>query len=99
MVAAEQKKQKIILILVSCILLLFSVFAFFIFRSLTLTRKQKALIEMKSRETEEQKKIIEEKNKDITDSILYARRIQNALMPSDKSMQRHLSRLRDRKVR
>lgn len=32
----------------------------------------------------QQKKIIEEKNKDILDSIRYARRIQNALLPSEK---------------
>jgi serine phosphatase RsbU (regulator of sigma subunit) len=56
-------------------------FAGFIFRSLRTTRRQKQIIEVKSRETEEQKKIIEEKNKDITDSINYAKRIQQAKLP------------------
>ncbi len=64
---AEKKKQKIVLWSVVCCLLLVVGFAFFIFRSLGTTRKQK--------------KIIEEKNKDITDSINYAKRIQEAILP------------------
>ena len=37
-----------------------------------------------------QKEIIEEKNKEITDSIAYAKRIQNAILPSDKVVKEHL---------
>ncbi len=40
----------------------------------------------------QQKKIIEEKNKDILDSIRYARRIQNALLPSEKYIDKELKR-------
>lgn len=57
------------------------IFTGFIFRSLRITRKQKQVIEVKNSETEEQKKIIEDKNKDITDSITYAKRIQQAKLP------------------
>jgi serine phosphatase RsbU (regulator of sigma subunit) len=64
------------------------VFAGFVFRSLRITRKQKQVIEIKSKETEEQKKIIEEKNKDITDSITYAQRIQQAKLPDIKEIQK-----------
>ncbi|MBA3683131.1 MAG: hypothetical protein H0W73_18500 [Bacteroidetes bacterium] len=39
-----------------------------------------------------QKKIIEEKNKDIIDSIRYARRIQNALLPSEKYIDKEMKR-------
>lgn len=42
----------------------------------------------RTKEITEQKKVIEEKNKDITDSIRYARRIQQALMPSEKFIRR-----------
>ncbi|AEA43285.1 protein serine/threonine phosphatase [Fluviicola taffensis DSM 16823] len=35
----------------------------------------------------EQKNLIEEKNKDITDSLLYAQRIQNAMLPSASSLE------------
>jgi len=40
----------------------------------------------------QQKKIIEEKNKDIIDSIRYARRIQNALLPSDKYIDKEMKK-------
>ena len=74
-VAAEEKrKQKIIIWSVMAGLLLVIVFAGFIFRSLRVTRKQKIVIE-------KSKQIIEEKNKDITDSITYAKRIQRAMLP------------------
>jgi ligand-binding sensor domain-containing protein/serine phosphatase RsbU (regulator of sigma subunit) len=52
-------------------------------------RRQKSVIEEKNKNLEianieisEQKNIIEAKNRDITDSIKYAQRIQNALLPS-----------------
>lgn len=41
-------------------------------------------VKARTAEISEQKKIIEEKNKDITDSITYARRIQQAMLPSDE---------------
>jgi PAS domain S-box-containing protein len=43
------------------------------------------------RELEFQSAIIEQKNKDITDSITYARRIQEAILPSDEEMNRVLN--------
>ena len=42
----------------------------------------------------QQKEIIEEKNKEVTDSIRYAKRIQDALLPSEKFMERTLKRLK-----
>jgi len=44
-------------------------------------------------EVVKQKEIIEEKNKDITDSILYARRIQQSLLPTMKYIDKNLKRL------
>ncbi|HET6992737.1 MAG TPA: SpoIIE family protein phosphatase, partial [Bacteroidia bacterium] len=48
------------------------------------TEKDRLEIQVKERTSEisEQKKIIEEKNKDITDSILYAKKIQDAMLPA-----------------
>ncbi|MES2285996.1 MAG: tetratricopeptide repeat protein [Bacteroidota bacterium] len=91
-VIAEEKnrKQKIITWSVAFGLLLVLLFAGFIFRSLRITRKQKLIIEIKSKETEQQKKIIEEKNKDITDSIHYAKRIQHALLRDEEHTSMHL---------
>ncbi len=44
-------------------------------------RKQKEIIELKNKETEEQKIIIEEKQKEILSSIAYAKRLQEAILP------------------
>ncbi|HTF06097.1 MAG TPA: tetratricopeptide repeat protein [Bacteroidia bacterium] len=59
------------------------VLVFFVFRSYR--AKKKANIEISL-----QKGIIEEKNKDILDSIHYAKRIQNALLASETLLNKHL---------
>ncbi|MBA2613316.1 MAG: tetratricopeptide repeat protein [Bacteroidetes bacterium] len=76
---AEKKKQTVVLILVCIVLALVFVFFGVVFRSLKTTRKQK--------------RIIEEKNKDILDSIRYAKRIQNSLLPTEKYIERVLEKL------
>lgn len=68
-VQKEKQKQNQILIFVSCFLLLLIVFTGFVFRNLQINKKQN--------------KIIEEKNKDITDSINYAQKIQSSILPND----------------
>ncbi|MBI3501462.1 MAG: SpoIIE family protein phosphatase [Bacteroidetes bacterium] len=58
-----------------------------------LQRQNKILeekVEQRTHEVVEQKKIIEEKNKDITSSIRYAKRIQDALLPAKKYMDEHM---------
>jgi len=82
----EKRKQKIITWSVVSGLLLVILFAGFIFRSLRITRKQKQIIEVQKTEVEKSKHIIEEKNKDITDSINYAKRIQRAMLPHRKDI-------------
>lgn len=44
------------------------------------------MINQQRKESEQQKKIIEQKNKEITDSINYAKRLQNAILTTDKTM-------------
>lgn len=64
----------------SCISLFFiSIIAYFMIRS---TRKILAKEEELTRNLLRSKKIIEEKNKDITDSINYAKKIQDAILPT-----------------
>ena len=77
----KSRKQKIIIWSIVSGLFILIIFAAYIYRSLRITTKQKKIIEIKNIETETQKKIIEEKNKDITDSIVYAKRIQQAKLP------------------
>jgi hypothetical protein len=43
--------------------------------------KLKTALDERTKEVVEQKELIEAKNKDITDSILYAKNIQNAMLP------------------
>ncbi|MES2285997.1 MAG: tetratricopeptide repeat protein [Bacteroidota bacterium] len=90
LIIVESRKQKLILLFVLSGLLFVIIFSGFIFRSLRITRKQKQIIEIKSSETNLQKKIIEEKNKDITDSIHYAKRIQDALLREEEHVSKHL---------
>ncbi len=101
---AESKKQKIIILSVAIGLLIVLVSAVFILRSLRITRRQKNIIELQKNEVskqkdisdtlriiaEKQKHIVEEKQKEILDSITYARRIQRALLTSDEYIKNNL---------
>jgi len=85
---AESKSQKTIITIVSIALVLILIFTFFVIRSWYFTRKQNEIIEAQKARVDQQKQIIlsskqiiEEKNKDITDSITYAQRIQQAKLP------------------
>ncbi len=77
---AEEKNrfQKIVIGTVLIGLLLVIIFSLFIFRSLKTTKAQKL--------------IIEEKQKEILDSIHYAKRIQTSLMPAENYIQKHLNK-------
>jgi len=63
--------------------------AAFIFNRLRVTRRQKLLIQEQKKAVEEQKEIVEEKNTEITDSINYAQRIQQALLKSEEHVSDH----------
>ncbi|MDQ3192241.1 MAG: tetratricopeptide repeat protein [Bacteroidota bacterium] len=82
--AEQEKKQRIISYSAGGGLVMVVLFSIFIFNRLRVTRQQKVIIE-------NQKKIVEEKHKEITDSIQYAKRIQEAILPSISSIQENLS--------
>ena len=50
-----------------------------------------AFMNLQRQKVEEQKRVIEEKNKDIIDSINYAKRIQTSLLPTNKYIERILN--------
>jgi tetratricopeptide (TPR) repeat protein len=77
---AENRKKVIVIILVSIVLILVIIFAVYVFRTL--------------RETRLQKKMIEEKQREIVDSITYARRIQSSLLPTDRYLDKNIERLK-----
>lgn len=62
--------------------LVFIVLLFFVFKQYNEKKKANLLLINKNEEVEKQKNIIEEKNKDITDSINYSKHIQQAIIPS-----------------
>ncbi len=71
---------------------LISVFAVLFF----VIRYFKGDSEIYEKELEEKNDLISEKNKEITDSIKYAKRIQQAQMPSEKNFGIHLRRLKNK---
>ncbi len=71
----KKEKQKVITYAVAIGLIVASLFLIFVFNRLLITKKQKI-------EIEKQKQIVETAHKEITDSIKYAKRLQNAILPS-----------------
>lgn len=93
----ESRRQKVI-IWSACIgLVLIIVFSGFIYNRFRLTRKQNKIIEEQKSEVDHKNKALQganaeiaQKNKDITDSIHYAQRIQRALLASDALLKKNL---------
>ena len=83
----EQEKvtitHRITTIAISVGLFLVIVFSAFLFNRFRITKKQKLLIE-------EQKIIVDERNKEMLDSIHYAKRIQGALLASNTILKKNL---------
>ncbi len=67
-------------------------FGIFMFNRFRITQKQKSIIEQQKTIVEMQKHIVEEKQKEIIDSIRYAKRIQQSLMPTEKFIERILNK-------
>lgn len=83
-IAERGKKQKVITYSIALGSLLLLVFFIFIYNRLQITKRQKSIIE-------EQKQLVEEKQKEILDSINYAKRIQAAILPSDRVIKQFLT--------
>ena len=80
---AQQKQQRLYTYLALSLAGSILIILLIVFKSLQTTKKQKLIIQMAHNEIAEQKKIVEEKNKDILDSITYAKRIQTAILPNE----------------
>ncbi|MBK7667951.1 MAG: SpoIIE family protein phosphatase [Sphingobacteriaceae bacterium] len=85
----ESEKQKAISIGISIGLALFGLLSFFIFRSYKQKQKANILLEAQNNEIIEKKNIIEEKQKEILDSISYAKRLQEAILPPIDSLNKY----------
>lgn len=82
-IAEREAKQKIITYSIAFGSILLLMFFIFVLNRLQITKKQKSIIE-------KQKIVVEEKQKEILDSISYAKRIQAAILPSDRIFKQFL---------
>jgi len=92
----QQARQQFILYAVAAGLFVVFVFSVFLYRRVKITQRQKAiieeqkilveeknlLVERQKAEVEQQKHLVEEHQKEIIDSITYAKRLQEAILPS-----------------
>jgi serine phosphatase RsbU (regulator of sigma subunit) len=86
-VAEKEKRQTFIIAAIAIVLLIVIYFAIVLNKRLRTTRSQKQLIE-------EQKHSLEQKNKEIIDSITYAKRIQDAMLTSGNYIEMEIKRLK-----
>jgi tetratricopeptide (TPR) repeat protein/serine phosphatase RsbU (regulator of sigma subunit) len=81
--AEERKRQKFVIYGVVFMLLIVFVFSILLYKRFKLSQNQNKIIE-------QQKHLVEEKNKEITDSITYAKRLQQAILPPQEYINHYL---------
>ncbi len=86
----EGEKQRAISLSIAIGLILVAALAYFIFRGYRVSQKANVLLGKQNTEIKEQKNIIEEKHKEITDSINYAERIQRSFLASKELLDENL---------
>ncbi|NRA11602.1 MAG: tetratricopeptide repeat protein, partial [Crocinitomicaceae bacterium] len=77
----EKKRDSQRVLYISIGMIMAVVFGIIIYNRLRITKKQKLTIEDQKLKVETQKGLLEEKNKEIVDSINYAKRLQEAILP------------------
>lgn len=94
---ANSQRQQLIIIFAVIGLVVVLIFSAFLFNRFRITRRQKDIIEaqkhqveQQKHEVERQKHMLEEKNTEILDSISYARRLQEAILPPDSLLKRNI---------
>jgi serine phosphatase RsbU (regulator of sigma subunit) len=87
----EGEKQRAINTAITVGLCLVGALAFFIFRSYREKKKANIQLGAQNKEIKEQKNIIEVKQKEILDSIAYAKRLQDAILPPLNLLRKHVA--------
>lgn len=93
----EAEKQRLIIYFGGGLLILVLFFAFYAYRNniqkqkvnQTLSQQKEEILAQRN-QIEKQKAIVDEKNKNVTDSINYAKRIQEAILPPEHLVTEHL---------
>ncbi|HOS83566.1 MAG TPA: YfiR/HmsC family protein [Bacteroidales bacterium] len=83
--------QKSIIYLIAIILIVIGTLGYFIFRLYRKTKRINLLLHLKNEEIKKQNEQIAWQNKEITDSIVYARRIQHAILPPQEIISQTIS--------
>ncbi len=91
----EKQKQNIVIFAVAGVLLLVIVFSLFLFKRFRITQRQKIIIEKQKVLVDNAYENLHEKNKEVLDSIYYARRIQRSLLTTENYIEKSLKRLRN----
>ena len=89
----EKQKQKMMIYAVIGVLLLAMFFAWLIFKRFKITQHQKKIIEEQKVMVDNAYESLHEKNKEVMDSIYYARRIQRALITPEAYIDKTLNKL------
>jgi serine phosphatase RsbU (regulator of sigma subunit) len=86
---AEVEKKKIFLYAAIASILALAVILIILYRNNRLKQKTNCKLALFNIEVNKQKELVEEKNKEITDSINYAQRIQQNILTSDSYFKKH----------
>ena len=89
---ADLQKKKNAVYFLGIIVALFAVAGILITRAYRQKNKAHKIISIQKKETERQKEIIENKQNEILDSIHYARRIQQSLLPTEKYIAKNVNK-------
>ncbi|WP_317896778.1 SpoIIE family protein phosphatase [Aurantibacillus circumpalustris] len=87
---AEKEKQKTIIYIIGFGLFFVIILSLFIFRSYKQKQKANKELSIKNATIASQKHLVEEKQKEITDSITYAKRLQEAILPPKEFVNKHV---------
>ncbi len=90
LLTTERKHQQAVIYFILALSALLLAFIWFIYRSYRQKKKINIELDVKNRKLSEANAVIAEKNKDITDSINYAKLIQNARLPDKAIITKHL---------
>ena len=89
----EKKRQQVIIASVVGVLLVVVIFSLFLYKRFKVTDRQRVIIEQQKHRVDDAYSQLHEKNKEVMDSIHYAKRIQTALITSEKYMENAFNRL------
>jgi tetratricopeptide (TPR) repeat protein len=91
---AASQRQRVIIAAVSTGLAIIFLLSIVTLRSLRVNQRKNRIIEVQKHAVERQKDIIEQKQKEMLDSIRYAKRIQQALITNEHYIHKNMSRLK-----